>query len=348
MKKITINTIDKNYDIYIGDVLNVLKQYLNPNKKVLIITDHTVKDLHLNTLKKEVNTNYLFSLGINPEKNKDLFTYEACINYCIQHFLDRNLLVLSFGGGAVTDFAGFFASTYKRGVELIHLPTTLLAHDSSVGGKTALNYQSLKNMIGSFYQPSAVIYHLEFLKTLPEREIVSGFGEVFKHDFLSEGYILNALINEETSLKHLIDDNLMMEEIIYHSILIKKVYVEMDIYDRGKRKFLNFGHTIAHGIEILDQYSHGEAVALGMCFDLYISNRSYFKVLYEKLIKLGFFKVKTTFVLEDIINIIRNDKKNENDFIKFIGLEKYGEPYEINLTVHQFSEHWNQFLQVIS
>ncbi|QVK16979.1 3-dehydroquinate synthase [Mycoplasmatota bacterium] len=348
MKKITINALDKNYDIYIGDVLKTLKQFITTDEKVLIITDDTVKDIHLETLKKVVQTDYLFSLPENPENSKNLSSYEKCIDYCVNHYLDRNVLVLAFGGGVVTDFAGFFASTYKRGVRLIHLPTTLLSHDSSVGGKTALNFHEIKNVIGSFYQPDVVIYHLDFLKTLPEKEILSGFGEVFKHDLLSEGYILNQLMDENRSLYQLVDDDFFMEEILYRSILVKKIYIEMDIYDKlGKRQFLNFGHTLAHGIEIIDQYSHGEAVSLGICFDLFLSDNPFYELFYQKLIDWGYFKTKPVFHIEDMLKIIKNDKKNENEFLKFIGLYRFGQPYEINLTIEEFKEKLTQFKMVL-
>ncbi len=347
MKKITIDAVNEKYNVYIGDCLHLLESYIKPKQKVLIITDETVKSLHFDTLKQYVKTPYVFSLGKIPEKDKNFITYEACVNYCLNHFLDRNLLVLAFGGGVVTDFAGFFASTYKRGIKLIHLPTTILAHDSSVGGKTALNVSQYKNVVGSFYQPKSVIYHLPFLKTLKEKDIVSGFGEIFKHDLLSEGYLLD-ILDKETSLYHLLYNQKLIEKIMYHSILVKKLYIEMDIYDQlGKRQFLNLGHTLGHAIERLYGYSHGEAISLGICFDLFLSDNSYYRTFYHKLIKWGYFKEKQDFDLEKIMISMKNDKKNEEDSLKFIGLYTFGQPYEIQLTEEEFIHKFKQFKQVL-
>ncbi len=346
MKKITVHTISKDYDIYIGDVISKLEQYLDKTKPILIITDDNVKNYHLDTLLKEIETEYyLFSLGEIPEENKNLATYEACITECSNNFLDRYLTVIAFGGGAVSDFSAFFASTYKRGVKLINLPTTLLAHDSSVGGKTALNVNGVKNVIGSFYQPEVILYHLEFLKTLQEEDILSGFGEVFKHDLLADQYILNELLDENRLLREVIMEKQLLEEILYRCILVKKVFVEMDLYDNlGKRQFLNFGHTLGHAIEILYSISHGEAVAFGMCFDLYLSDNLYFKSFYQLLINWGYFKEIPIFNLEDMIQIMKNDKKNANHLLKFIGLKTVGQPYEINLTITEFKLKYAEFL----
>src|SRR5690554_2679345 len=265
MKKILIDVNNDSYNIYIGNCLFKLKKYIN-EKKVFVITDQTVKDLYLDTLKTYINIDYLFTLGKKPESCKNLVFYKKCLNYCLENYLDKKTLVIAFGGGAVTDFASFFASTYKRGLELILLPTTLLSHDSSVGGKNALNIVHTKNAIGSIYQPKVVIYHIPFLKSLSASEVLSGFGEIFKHDLLSDAYLLRVVLLDRESIKTIIYDDKLIKEIICRAIIVKKKYIELDVYDnKGKRQFLNFGHTLGHALEISNCLSHGEAISLGMC-----------------------------------------------------------------------------------
>lgn len=349
MKKVIIEVLEHTYDVYIGDCIAKIGDFIKENQKVVIITDDTVKNLHLERLKKElVVDTYIYSLGENAEISKSLTIYEDCVRFCLDHYLDRDIVVIAFGGGAVGDFAGFFASTYKRGVKFINIPTTLLAHDSAIGGKTALNYHNIKNVIGNFYQPEVVIYHLEFLKTLQRIDVISGFGEVFKHDLLNDSYLLNEIIEVDANLHELILNEDLMEEILYRCILVKKVYIESDIYDKlGRRQYLNFGHTLAHAIEILFDYSHGEAVSLGMCFDLFISENEIYKNFYDRLKNYGYFKQKLDFNIEDIIKIMKNDKKNNQGNFKFIGLKGIGRPYEISLTTNAVIDFLTRFKMVI-
>ncbi len=349
MKKLNVEVLESKYSVFIGDCLAKINEFIKEDQKVIIITDDTVKNLHLQKLKKEIGVNaYIYSLGKNPETAKSLEIYGNCVSFCLNHYFDRDIVIIAFGGGAVGDFAGFFASTYKRGVKFINIPTTLLAHDSAIGGKTALNFNNIKNVIGTFYQPEVVIYHLEFLKTLQTKDVLSGFGEVFKHDLLNDGYLLNEIINVDINLNDLIINEELMEEILYRCILVKKVYIESDIYDKlGRRQYLNFGHTLAHAIEILYDYSHGEAVSLGICFDMFISGNKFYKIFYKRLKKYGYFKQMLDFNVEKIIEIMKNDKKNNLGDFKFIGLKSYGCPYEIILKTDEVFDFLNSFKMVI-
>lgn len=346
MKKVIIDLQNDKYQVYIGDCISYLKEFIN-NQKVLFITDENVKGLYLDTLKKIINIDYIFTLGKNPEACKNLVYYEKCVKYALENYIDKKIIVLAFGGGAVTDFAGFFASTYKRGIDFISLPTTLLSHDSAVGGKTALNIGNTKNVIGSFYQPKVVLFHLPFLKSLSKSDILSGFGEIFKHDFLDSGYLFQEIFYKQKLLTHLIDNETLLEEIIYRAILVKKVYIEMDLFDsKGKRQFLNLGHTLGHALEITNNLSHGEAISLGMCFSLFLSSNPFYLPFYEKLISWGYFQNNIDFNLEDIIKLIKNDKKNISGKIKFIGLKEFGNPYEIVLTIDEFQNKLKEFLRL--
>ncbi len=343
MKKITINLTDDNYDIYIGDCLSNLNKFIKLSDNLLIITDENVKRLYLDKLVKKINNYQVFIMGNKPENNKNLLTYEACVKFALDNYFDRHLTVLAFGGGAVTDFAGFFASTYKRGVKLINIPTTLLAHDSAVGGKTALNVGTLKNVIGTFYQPQAVLYHLPLLRTLPYNEVLSGFGEIIKHDLLADGYLLNEVFSAYNSLDKLLFDDEVLEEIIYRAILVKKLYVEMDVYDElGRRQYLNLGHTLGHALEITTGLTHGEAISFGICFALFLSDNHYYKTLSQTLIKWGYFR---NIVLNngEILARIKNDKKNHTDKLVFIGLKSFGNPEVIYLSVTEFKERLKAF-----
>ncbi len=347
MKKIVIDAIDQSYEVFIGDVISVVKEFVCTDKEILLITDETVKELHVAALQNEIDIKYLFVLGKRPEDHKNLAIYEKCVEYAMSNHLDRNILVIAFGGGAVTDFAGFFASTYKRGVSVIHIPTTLLSHDSAIGGKTALNAGKTKNVIGTIYQPKAVIYHLPFLNTLPLPEILSGFGEIIKHDLLSEGYLIQEVLDTKQLLQDFLLDPDKLTEIIYRSILVKKMYIEMDIYDKlGKRQYLNFGHTLGHALEILYRMSHGEAISFGMCFAIFLENQQFALHLYKKLKAWGYFTGKIVFNIDEITEVMKNDKKNDHDLFKFISLKDIGEPFVIYLTTNEFKDKFAQFLRL--
>lgn len=346
MKKVLIDLENYKYDVYIGDTISYLPKFVD-GRKVFVITDENVKNLHLKTLNKMIKFDYLYVLGKDAESSKNLMSYELCLKYALDNYIDKDTLIIGFGGGSVTDFAGFFASTYKRGLDIVLLPTTILSHDSAIGGKTALNYGLIKNVVGSFYQPKVVIFHLPFLKTISKEEIISGFGEILKHDLLADGYLINEVLKQER-LDEVIFDEKLMEEIIYRAIIVKKLYVEMDVYEtEGKRQFLNFGHTLGHGLEITNHLSHGEAISLGMCFDMFISGNDYYLTFYQKLKKWGFFNNNINFNNDEVVDVIKNDKKNKQGKIKFIGLKQVGRPFEIYLTSEQLKDKLEEFKRLI-
>ncbi|HEY8364765.1 MAG TPA: 3-dehydroquinate synthase family protein [Haloplasmataceae bacterium] len=348
MRKVTLNIPNNEINIYIGDCLSLIKDFIDIKQKILVITDENVCRLHLDELKKVINIDYLFILSSKPENNKTLDTYEKCIDYALKNCINRNTTVIAFGGGAVSDFTGFFASTYKRGMKLINIPTTLLAHDSAIGGKNGLNFANYKNIIGTFYQPQVILYHLPFLKTLPNNEILSGFGEIIKHDLLADGYLLHEVLDSNKPLLEYFADLEVIEEIVYRAILVKKLYIEMDIYDLlGRRQFLNFGHTLGHALEVSYSLSHGEAISFGMCFDLFLANNPLYKELYKALKKWGYFN-KIDFKLDDVISLIKNDKKKTSAKIKFIGLKEIGNPYEINISIEEFKVKYLEYMRSIN
>ena len=200
------------------------------------------------------------------ETSKSLQEAEKIFTRAIEARLDRKSCIIALGGGVVGDLAGFVAATFMRGINLIQIPTTLLAQvDSSVGGKTAVNHKLGKNLIGAFHQPRAVFIDLKFLETLPEREIKSGLGEVVKYGVISDGNFFTYL--EDNADKILQRDLKTLAHVVKRSCELKAEIVGADEHEAGLRRILNFGHTAAHAIEeetAYKKYRHGEAVAVGM------------------------------------------------------------------------------------
>jgi len=231
---------------------------------------------------------------------------------------NRNDYIISFGGGVIVDIVRLAASTYKRGVNFIQIPTTLLALvDSSVGGKTAVNYMGDKNMIGTFYNPELVFINTNYLTTLTKREILNVFAEVIKTVLIGEDQIFNLI--KDKSYEELKANNEMLDKIIKLSILFKRNIVKKDLYDNNIRKILNFGHTIGHVLEVNENmnYKHGEAVALGIKFASFFS--VYKNLLnrkeYDKIINVIkryelTYNLKTNIDFKEIINSLKQEKKS--------------------------------------
>ncbi len=273
MTKLNVELGENSYEILIGEkifceVANFLAES-NFTKKILIVTDSNVFKIYAEELRKiftkcEIN----FEVEVVPagESSKNLREAENLYTCAIESQLDRKSVIVALGGGVVGDLAGFVAATYLRGVPFIQVPTTLLAQvDSSVGGKTAVNHALGKNLIGAFYQPKKVFIGVDMLKSLPEREIKAGLGEVVKYGVISDEKFFSYL--EENVDKILSRDLEVMTRIVKRACEIKAEVVSHDEKESGLRRILNFGHTIAHAIEEetgYEKYSHGEAVAIGM------------------------------------------------------------------------------------
>lgn len=279
-----------------------------------MLDDFTGFDL-IETDPGEENKNIDFCIGIW----KTLLDFEA----------DRKCLMINLGGGVITDMGGFIASTYKRGIDFINIPTTLLSQvDASVGGKTGIDIDNVKNMVGTFALPQAVFIETSFLKTLPERELLSGFAEMIKHGLIVDKEYYNQLKAA---------DYKKIEPIAVHrSVEIKNEVVTEDPQEKGRRKILNFGHTIGHAVEsyslINDKapLTHGEAIAIGMVCEAYLSstNNTLTKEELEDITKymLSLYpayelKAKS---FKDLLNFMQSDKKNEHGQIMFSLLNKIG------------------------
>ncbi|MFF3022660.1 3-dehydroquinate synthase [Gottfriedia sp. NPDC057948] len=361
MNVITVNTSSKQYDVCIGfGVLSELQSKLDslvPKvSKILIITDDQVAPLYLeevllNCSKKNKIEHFIIPHG---EKSKSFAIYENCLTYCFDVQLDRNSLIIALGGGVVGDLAGFVAATYMRGIRFIQLPTTLLAHDSAIGGKVAINLPKAKNIVGAFYQPELVLYELNFLTTLPIEEWRSGFAEISKEAMISSNDNLNWLMDHILSLEELDDE--LVEKCVTMGIRVKNELVSKDERETGERAFLNLGHTLGHAIEAYLGYAkttHGEAIAFGTLFSIYLSEQ-FFKVDLRFNEILNWYNrlnypVYSKLELEPILNLMKQDKKNIDLKIKYIILKSFGDPVICELEEDFIKENLDRFLkQIIS
>lgn len=257
---IPIKTSQGEYNIVLQrGILSKADTYLNLNRKVFIVTDNGVPENYAKTVAcccKEAKI-VTFPQG---ESSKQIETYKFLLEEMIECGLTRSDCVVAVGGGVVGDLAGFTAATYMRGIDFYNIPTTVLSQvDSSIGGKTAIDFKGLKNIVGAFYPPKAVLIDPDTLKTLPERQISNGLAEAVKMALTSDAELFEMFEKGK--------ENYSLDEVIAKALNIKKYVVEQDEHENGIRKILNFGHTLAHGIESINDmqnYYHGECVAMGM------------------------------------------------------------------------------------
>ncbi len=359
MKKILVKTHNKKYPIIIGSQILknfskiLLKNSIN-SKNCLFIIDNKIPNKFLNIFKKIKNRKIYFHKFKSSEKNKNYKSLNNILNILQEKNFHRNDCVIAVGGGIVGDVSSFAASIFKRGLYFVNIPTTLLSQvDSSIGGKTGINTRFGKNLIGSFYQPDLVISETEFLKTLPEREIVCGYGEILKHSIIKSRKFFIYL---SKNLKDIIKlKSPLIEKVIYESCLIKKEIIEKDENEKGIRKLLNFGHTFGHAYEASLGYSkklnHGEAVIMGILSAAEFSlkkkllNKNDYFLITNHIIKLNkYIKIKNIFKKKDlskILSFMKSDKKNINDKINLILPKKIG-----HLTINNFykTSEINNFL----
>ena len=345
IKKLIVKTTQEKYPIFIGaGLISNLKKIIKNEKinfiKCLLILDKNVPKKKIDIVRKKLKGKKVFILYINAnEKNKNQRTTNKILEVLLNKNFSREDVLISIGGGITGDIAGYAASLFKRGLKFINIPTTLLAQvDSSIGGKTGINTKQGKNLIGSFYQPKLVISDTDFLKTLPKREIICGYGEILKHSLISSKkffLFLNKNFNNILKFK-----SPFIEKTIYESCKIKKDIVEKDVKEKNIRKILNFGHTFAHAYEASLNFSkklnHGEAVILGMSTALKFSKSTNFLSLNEFKIITNHIKnfclpndIKKYFFLKDINKIVSfmiNDKKNITNKVNLVLLKRIGTP----------------------
>ena len=254
---IHMNLDQDSYDILVEPgVLSQAKQHLNLNRRVLVVTDTGVPADYAKILAGQCRVGIICTIEMG-EDSKCLETFGRLLQTMLEHNFSRKDCVVAVGGGVVGDLSGFAASAYMRGIDFYNIPTTLLSQiDSSIGGKTAINLGSTKNIVGAFYQPRKVLIDPELLKTLPQRQIANGLAEAIKMSLTSDKELFELIETQDIEVN--------LEEIILRCLNIKKTVVEQDEKETGLRKILNFGHTVGHGIESTSDLYHGECVALGM------------------------------------------------------------------------------------
>ncbi|MCI0921821.1 3-dehydroquinate synthase [Sphingobacterium rhinopitheci] len=322
------------YQVYFEEDLNSLESFIEERNysQILVLVDINTNDNCLPVLQAAMpNLSNYDVIEVDPgEENKNI---DFCIGVwktMLDFGADRKAVMINLGGGVVTDMGGFAASTYKRGIDFIHIPTTLLAQvDASVGGKTGIDLDNVKNIIGTFTQPQAVFISTKFLATLDERQIASGFAEVIKH-----GLIQDKSLYELCKTVNLADID---AAIIHRSVAIKNNVITQDPTEQGLRKILNFGHTIGHAVEGYSLFNdensllHGEAIGIGMICEAWLSHKycglseeeladicNTFMTLYSKY---NYTKEQYPAFFE----LMKNDKKNESNKIGFALLNSIGD-----------------------
>ncbi|MBE5875267.1 MAG: 3-dehydroquinate synthase [Lachnospiraceae bacterium] len=338
-QRLTINQNNKPiYDIvYEADFHNLsseLEKFEIANKKLCIITDSRVNLLYSEEVCKELKDKckevVVFSFP-NGEQSKNLDTVKNIYEFLIQNKFERKDMLLALGGGVVGDITGFVAATYLRGIDFVQIPTTLLAQvDSSVGGKTGVDFDQYKNMVGAFYMPKLVYMNLSVLKSLDDRDYYSGMAEVMKYGLIKNASFYEWIIENMYEIHE--RDLDVLEDMVVKSCTYKKLVVEKDPTEKGERAILNFGHTIGHAIEKYMNFelSHGECVALGSVAAAYMSWKR------ELLSMEEYYEIRDMFVPfnlpisienidpEKILELTASDKKMEGNQIKFILLKKVG------------------------
>jgi 3-dehydroquinate synthase len=334
-----IETKTKQYPLFLGEGIvpslpQLLKQLgFSNGTKLLIVTDETLEKLYLSELCSVLAHEYDVYTHVVPsgESAKSFEQYYACQTAALTYGLDRHSLIIAFGGGVVGDLAGFVAATFMRGIPYIQMPTTLLAHDSAVGGKVAINHPLGKNMIGAFHQPEAVIYDVAFLQSLPQKELRSGFAEVIKHALIRDRAFYEWLQAEIHSLDDLRGEPL--QYCIRKGIEIKADIVREDEKETGIRAYLNFGHTLGHALESELGYgaiTHGDAVALGMLFAIFVSERVYDRSFHDHRFTRWFqtygFPVSLPKQLdhERLLQKMKGDKKAKAGNVRMVLLKEIG------------------------
>ncbi len=349
--------ISNGHSVYFDNDLGELKSFLERGNysKIFLLTDYNTSKHCLPFLQHCIPSLTQFDIiEVDPgEENKNIDFCIGIWNMLLDFNADRNSLLINLGGGVVSDMGGFAASTYKRGIDFVQVPTTLLSQvDASVGGKTGIDLGNVKNIIGTFTQPKAVFISTGFLDTLDQRQLVSGFAEVIKH-----GLIFDAAYFRQIKM---IKAEGISSDIINRSIEIKNEVVTKDPLEKGLRKILNYGHTIGHAVEGLslkhdkNPLLHGEAIAIGMICEAYLSV-THNKLSKAELEEIGAY-IRSVFPdyslngesYSELIEIMKNDKKNSGGEIGFALLNKIGCcDYNIYLSEDSIVDSLNYYKELV-
>ncbi|GGB33468.1 3-dehydroquinate synthase [Lentibacillus populi] len=339
MEKLFVQTSTHPYFIYTEEDIRFSITELLPKNysSYFIITDDVVAKLYLDDCLQNFSQDQQVAHSIIPhgEQTKSVDTYYQLLTDALSYGLDRQSLIIALGGGVVGDIAGFVAATFMRGVDYIQMPTTILAHDSSVGGKVAINHELGKNLIGSFYPPKAVIYDTATLTTLAAREVRSGYAELMKEALIRDESFFHDLLG--TSLAALTNDQLVSH--LQSGMAIKAEIVEADERESGIRKHLNLGHTLGHALEAELGYgklTHGEAVAIGMLFALRVSEKLFsINLPYDELynwLEQNHYPLTLKRLNPDLLlRKMKSDKKSVHNKVHMVLVKQIGQIQDVEV-----------------
>ncbi|WP_163969854.1 3-dehydroquinate synthase [Oceanobacillus halotolerans] len=351
MYHLDIEAQSHTYQVHVGrkNRFSVNKWLTKDYSSILIITDENVAPLYLSDVKRDLEMYTVYQTIVPAsETSKSIHWFYELHTKAIQFGLDRNSLIIALGGGVVGDLAGFVASTYMRGIDYIQIPTTILAHDSSVGGKVAINHELGKNMIGQFYPPVCVVYDIDVLKTLSKREFRSGYAEIMKEALLADEMLLHKLL--QINLDSISNDDLV--EHIRKGIQIKADIVQQDETEKNTRKYLNLGHTLAHAIEAnigYGQLTHGEAVAIGLLFAIRVSEHTFsiqlpYQELKEWMQVNGYPLCISNMNIDELLKSMQTDKKTVKQHIQMVLLKDVAKPVVKEFSNEELRSHLARFL----
>ncbi len=324
MKKLEIKSSIGESDIYVGESLANVSNYLPKNRKIAIITDPAIHSLYGNQFPK-VDLVIEIPRG---EANKSLQSLDVIFEQLIENEFDRTSFILGIGGGIVCDMSGFIATIFMRGIEFGFVSTTLLSQvDASVGGKNGVNFRGYKNMIGTFSLPKFVICELNILKSLPMSELLSGMGEVVKHGAIANEKLFSYIENNIEGLQNYSQE--VLETFVYESIVIKSNVVSSDVRESGARRIFNFGHTFGHAVEKITKMPHGFSVSVGMVMaaKLSVLKGKMSKTDCDRLIALlNKLNLPTTCQVnsDELLQVMKCDKKRDGDSVHFVYLTGIG------------------------
>jgi 3-dehydroquinate synthase len=347
MKELHVSTESHPYSVYVGQQLltklpQLLEQHgVGNHQKLFLVTDSHVGPLYAEQVEKILcSAGFQVIVGVIPagESSKSFATLDELYTTAIKSGLNRSSVVLALGGGVVGDLAGFFAASFMRGIPFVQLPTTLLSHDSSIGGKVGINHSLGKNYIGAFHQPLFVLFDVNCLISLPERELNSGFAEVVKHALIWDKEFVSWLESNHTVLKD--RDLSALSEAIYRGCAVKVQVVSSDEREMGIRAILNYGHTIGHALEAVSgyrSYTHGEAIAIGMAGSARLSVSlmdAPVQLIEQTESLLQLFSLPTRFFEtwseESLLQAMKRDKKVKQGSYTFVLAEELGKVSVVN------------------
>ena len=354
MRRIDIRTSSGEYPIILGkNIISQLKEYISDYDKILLLSNEDIGNIYFKRVLQELKDERIRVFTIpEGESFKNLETLSTIYDYMAKENFSRKSLIISLGGGVVCDIGGFVGATYMRGIDFIQIPTSLLAQvDASIGGKTGVDTQYGKNLIGAFKQPKAVFIDVSFLSTLPKEQFSSGMAEVIKHSLIIENkeYFEFLKVKREKIIS-LDSDNLI--EMIAKSCDIKREIVERDEFEKGDRALLNLGHTYGHSIEKLFNFkgmTHGEGVAKGIIFELELSkilnriDEDRIEEIKDIFKSYGLDPNPIYYPEEIILEIMKKDKKNSFDKINFILFSKEMKVYRDSVEIKYILEVNNLF-----